>query len=225
MAAENATQATTATSQRKRSRGGTRAVGRPTGTTAAETKRQILDAARKCFAESGYAGTIYRTIGERAGLTAASVHYHFGSKSELFLAVHSDIQDHSISRCRAAIREQTTMQGAITALLDTLQETQSQHPDILRFNALARIEAARHPEIASARDDSRWRSLIAVISKLGSSTGEISPEDERAVRAMLATLVTGLAHHAAVAPHNAHMDAIRAFKLVVSGKVFPDTES
>ncbi len=197
-----------------------RSVGRPSGTTSKETKRLILNAARTCFAASGYAGTIYRAIGEQAGLTAATVHYHFGSKSELFLAVHTDIQDHSISRCRAAVGDQATMQDAITALLDTLSETQSRHTDILRFNAVVRIEAARYPEIASARDDSRWRRLFADISQLGVSTNEISADDEHAVRAMLATLVLGLADHAASAPRTTHMEAIRALKLVVSGAMF-----
>ena len=65
------------------------------------------------------------------------------------------------------------MRHAIIAIVDTLGRFQSRPADILRFNAIARIEAARHSEIASARDDSHWRSLFAEVTQLGISTGEI----------------------------------------------------
>lgn len=213
----NSPQDSDKTSPGGRPSGDVRAVGRPAGTTSEETKRQILDAARQSFAQNGYAGASNKDIAERAGLTAASISYHFGTKHDLFLAVHQDIQDDAFSRCQTAARSETTMRHAIIAIVDTLGKFQSRPADILRFNAIARIEAARHPEIASARDDSHWRSLFAEVTQLGISTGEIPAEDEHAVRALMATLITGLAHHAAEAPPGTHLEALRALKLVVSG--------
>ncbi len=195
----------------------TGAVGRPAGRTAEDTKRRILAAALDCFAEKGFAGTSNKDIAERAGLTAGAVSYHFDSKSDVFLAVHRDNQDDTISRCQAAVRRQTSMAGALAALLDNLGGTRTRAQNILRFNTLARTEAARHPEIAAARDDSRWRALFREVSQLGVSTGAIRPGDELAVRALLATLVAGLSHHAADAPQRNHMEALRALKLLIAG--------
>jgi AcrR family transcriptional regulator len=52
-----------------------------------ETKDQILTVAERLFAECGFAGTTLRTVVSEAGVNLAAVHYHFGSKEELFRAV------------------------------------------------------------------------------------------------------------------------------------------
>ncbi|MDY6783989.1 MAG: TetR/AcrR family transcriptional regulator [Cyanobacteriota bacterium] len=56
-----------------------------------DTKEQILNAAEWLFAEQGFAGTSLRGVIREAGVNLAAVHYHFGSKEELFRAVVSRI--------------------------------------------------------------------------------------------------------------------------------------
>lgn len=51
------------------------------------TRALILDAAREALAAEGYAGTTTRAIAERAGVRLSLVHYHFGGKQELLVAV------------------------------------------------------------------------------------------------------------------------------------------
>ncbi|MGF1675225.1 MAG: TetR/AcrR family transcriptional regulator [Rivularia sp. (in: cyanobacteria)] len=55
--------------------------------TAIDTKEQILNVAERQFAQKGYAGTTLRGVIKEAGVNIAAVHYHFGSKEELFVAV------------------------------------------------------------------------------------------------------------------------------------------
>ncbi|MGK7914345.1 MAG: TetR/AcrR family transcriptional regulator [Prochloraceae cyanobacterium] len=52
-----------------------------------DTKDQILNVAEQLFAERGYAGTSLRQLIKEAGVNLSAVHYHFGSKEELFRAV------------------------------------------------------------------------------------------------------------------------------------------
>ncbi|MGD1807829.1 TetR/AcrR family transcriptional regulator [Dapis sp. BLCC M126] len=52
-----------------------------------DTKEQILNAAEKLFASLGFAGTSLRAIIREADVNLAAIHYHFGSKEELFSAV------------------------------------------------------------------------------------------------------------------------------------------
>ncbi|MGB3513402.1 MAG: TetR/AcrR family transcriptional regulator [Microcoleaceae cyanobacterium] len=52
-----------------------------------DTKEQILNAAEKLFASLGFAGTSLRAIIREADVNLAAIHYHFGSKEELFIAV------------------------------------------------------------------------------------------------------------------------------------------
>ena len=51
------------------------------------TRALILAAAREALSESGYPGTTMRSVAERAGVQLSLVHYHFGSKQRLLVAV------------------------------------------------------------------------------------------------------------------------------------------
>jgi AcrR family transcriptional regulator len=52
------------------------------------TKAAILEAARTVFALLGYDGTTMRRIAVDAGVDSALISYYFGTKQELFVAVH-----------------------------------------------------------------------------------------------------------------------------------------
>ena len=54
---------------------------------ALSTKDRILDAAEALFADAGYDGVSLRQITSAAGVELALANYHFGPKSELFVAV------------------------------------------------------------------------------------------------------------------------------------------
>lgn len=51
-----------------------------------ETREEILDAARRRFAEQGYDGATVRGIAADAGVNAALLHHFFGTKQGLFAA-------------------------------------------------------------------------------------------------------------------------------------------
>jgi AcrR family transcriptional regulator len=51
------------------------------------TKELILEAARESLRERGYSGTSIRAVAERAGVQLSLVHYHFGSKQGVLVAV------------------------------------------------------------------------------------------------------------------------------------------
>ena len=53
---------------------------------AAQSRERLLAAASILFAERGFAGTTTRDIAERAGVDAALIVRHFGSKVGLYLA-------------------------------------------------------------------------------------------------------------------------------------------
>ncbi|MEO1147825.1 MAG: TetR/AcrR family transcriptional regulator [Cyanobacteria bacterium J06638_22] len=55
--------------------------------TTIDTKTQILDVAEHLIAERGFSATTLRNIVSEANVNLAAVHYHFGSKEELFRAV------------------------------------------------------------------------------------------------------------------------------------------
>ncbi|MDR3662585.1 MAG: TetR/AcrR family transcriptional regulator [Mycobacterium sp.] len=55
------------------------------------TRAKLVKTAEKLFAEQGVDAVSVRSVNAAAGLGAASVHYHFGSKDELLRAVVLDL--------------------------------------------------------------------------------------------------------------------------------------
>src|SRR2546429_8767482 len=67
----------------------------------ADTRALVLDAARDELAERGYTGTTTRSIAERAGVQLSLVHYHFGGKRQLLVAVLDRENKRMLERQRA----------------------------------------------------------------------------------------------------------------------------
>ena len=69
----------------KRPPGGTRAERRDQAT--ADTRGAIIAAARGCLLADGYANLSTRRVADAAQVPLSQIHYHFGSKRQLILAV------------------------------------------------------------------------------------------------------------------------------------------
>lgn len=66
----------------------------------AATRARILDAAREVIAADGYAATSTRAVAERAGVNLSLVHYHFGRRGGLLLAVLAEENARLLERQR-----------------------------------------------------------------------------------------------------------------------------
>ncbi len=66
-----------------------------------ETRTSILEAARACLLADGYANLSTRRVAEAAGVPLSQIHYHFGSKQQLILAVLEAENVRLIERQRA----------------------------------------------------------------------------------------------------------------------------
>ena len=60
---------------------------------AAETRREILRAARRLFAQHGFAGTSVQRIAEEAGVAVQTIYSSVGSKAALVVALNDLIDE------------------------------------------------------------------------------------------------------------------------------------
>jgi AcrR family transcriptional regulator len=67
----------------------------------ADTRSRILGAARECLLADGYANLSTRHVAELAEVPLSQIHYHFGSKQRLILAVLEAENDRLLERQRA----------------------------------------------------------------------------------------------------------------------------
>lgn len=90
-------------------------------TTTTDTKTQILDATERLIAEKAFTGTTLRNIASAADVNLAAVHYHFGSKEELFKAAVRRIAQPVVARQLEMLNQllQTTAVPSVEDLLTT----------------------------------------------------------------------------------------------------------
>ena len=65
-----------------------------------QTRGRILDAARACLLADGYANLSTRRVAEAADVPLSQIHYYFGSKQELILAVLAMENERLLARQR-----------------------------------------------------------------------------------------------------------------------------
>ena len=56
-----------------------------------DTRRTLLDTARRLFTRDGFAATRTEEIVEQSGLTRGALYHHFRDKEDLFRAVHEEV--------------------------------------------------------------------------------------------------------------------------------------
>jgi AcrR family transcriptional regulator len=65
---------------------------------ATDTRSALLRAVHECLQERGYAGLSTRQVAERAGVPLSQIHYHFGSKRGLIVALLEEHDKRLIAR-------------------------------------------------------------------------------------------------------------------------------
>lgn len=109
-----------------------------------ETKERILAAAERVFSEHGYGGARTRQIADAAGVNVGLLHYHFGSKDDLYQAVLRSAQERVAAAIHDALTDDTPpaerIANAIRAHFDQLSK--SPYRARLLMDAILR----RHPQ-------------------------------------------------------------------------------
>lgn len=167
----------------------------PAPTARAEAQRErILNAALKCFVESGFHAASMASIAEAAQMSAGLMYRYFANKNAIVLAIIGRQLEEKRSRIRQ-LRSSTNLKAG---LLDAFEqwcagEHRGMNPALfLEMSA----EGTRDPQVAAAlrgSDAVSRRELQAWLSRSPADGGLGLPEDLAGSRALqLQTLVDGL---------------------------------
>jgi AcrR family transcriptional regulator len=72
-----------------------------------ETGTTLLEAAKKVLRQNGYAGLSTRDVAEAAGVPLSQIHYHFGSKQGMVLALFEHLNAQLLDRQNALFGDAT----------------------------------------------------------------------------------------------------------------------
>jgi AcrR family transcriptional regulator len=115
---------------------------------AAETRREILRAARRLFAEHGYANTSVQQIAEDSGVAVQTVYSSVGSKAALVLALNDLIdQEAGVAALAVELFEETDPAQLIAKAVHITRQLNERCGDIVRV--LLSAEPAE-PDAAAA---------------------------------------------------------------------------
>jgi AcrR family transcriptional regulator len=157
------------------------------------TKESILEAARECLREYGYSGTSIRAVAERAGVQLSLVHYHFGSKQAVLVAVLEHENEKLLERQQALFAGSDPLsakwRAACRFLEDDLESGYVRILWELWAAGLADDELAGRWRDATAG----WRRLMAeVVEEWSREVGLELPISATAVATLVANLFQGL---------------------------------
>jgi TetR/AcrR family transcriptional repressor of bet genes len=160
-------------------------------------KPQILAAAVQLLVEEGLASVRVADVARRAGTSATSVIYYFGTKDALFEEAIAGADDAFYAALLADVERLDSGVDRLAWLVVSSSAT-----DWLLWMDLW-VYARRHPEMLAAhrRFDQRFRAMIADSIRHGHARGEWSAVEADAVALRLGSLMRGLAVHVALGEH------------------------
>ena len=202
-----------------------RKLGRPPDTSSEETRRRILEAARRCFAANGYEATSNRQLADSAGLTTGAIYHYFGSKRDLFAEAYAAVQEIVYGRFEAAMAAAPErFVDRVNAVLDEAHVLNREDPSLAQFLVAVRTDVSRDPELGA---DERFRpsnriAFFGDLIELGVRHGEIRAEDARTMFDVISAVMMGLVSASSDNPET-HARAVGGFKALVSGTLIdPD---
>ena len=145
------------------------------------TKSKILEAAGPIFAARGFRGATVREICDEAGVNVASINYHFGDKSRLYLetvrfARNFRAEQFPFPSLDRQIEPRRRLEGFITTLLRRLvsQDTTSWHVRLLTREMMHPTEACR--EVVEQYFNPMFERLLEIVDLI---VGRRLPEYRR----------------------------------------------
>ena len=144
----------------------------------AETRRRLLDAARRVFLRRGWAGTSLDLVVTEAGLTKGAVYSRFRSKADLFLALLEERVARRIADMEAAAAHEHGALGLATALSRQWDERLRADADWSLVALEFRLHAARLPALNrryAALHARLRRAMAGLIEREAREAGEELP--------------------------------------------------
>jgi AcrR family transcriptional regulator len=188
-----------------------RRLGRPPGSSSAESRARILDAARATFADLGWEVTTNNIVAEKVGMTGAALYHYFDSKLEMYRAVHDDAQEQVRTEFGEAAASSDSFVGQFEAILERAYQMNSRDPSLARFLASSRVDMSRYPELKKAMRRWAGNEIVGGLVQTGIATGEISPRQKKEASALIQAILVGLNDAVSddLTEHRAAIDGVR----------------
>jgi TetR/AcrR family transcriptional regulator len=129
------------------------------------TRKKLLVAARRAFAQSGLAGARVDEIAARAGVNKQLVYHYFGDKDALYLAVLEWVYEEIRAQERKLNLEGLQPDKAIKKLIESSFDHLAAHPDFVLLLNDENRGGAKHVR-GSRKLEAMHSPLVSMVSKI-----------------------------------------------------------
>jgi AcrR family transcriptional regulator len=157
----------------------------------ASRRRQILEAAQRCFAREGFHRTTMQDVVREAGLSPGAIYRYFPSKAELVAAIADERHQREAALLEASARGGNApddLRRAMQRFFESLAEAAER--ETRRVGIQVWAEALRDPHVLRVvrRGVDLPRARLATLVRSGQTRGELRPDldADALARAMIA---------------------------------------
>jgi AcrR family transcriptional regulator len=125
------------------------AIAQPATARSERTRAALLDAARQLVETGGFGALTMAAVAQRAGVTRRGAYLHFGSRSELVLALFDHVNQ--VEGLSDSLQRVWAAPDALDALDEWAAHLARFHPRILRVDLATAAAADQDPDAAAHR--------------------------------------------------------------------------
>ncbi|MEX0961058.1 MAG: TetR/AcrR family transcriptional regulator [Burkholderiales bacterium] len=168
------------------------AVSAPKRELSADVRMRLLAATETCIREFGYAGLSTRRVADVAGVPLSQIHYHFGSKEGLVLALLQLQDERLISRQRAMFAESEPLWKRWQKACDFLDDDFASGYVLVLQEMIAAGWSNKAVATQVQRLMRRWHDLLTTVAtEAGEKLGGLGPFAPNEVASLIAHAFLG----------------------------------
>jgi len=156
-------------------------------------RRQILDAAKRCFIAKGLDATTMRDIARDAKLSLGGIYFHYASKSDIFRAICNETYGTVLRKWEAEPTSNNSAVHLISALAQVNIGMVESNPDYFRLATVLNGAAVVDQDLKSIKriHHNGFVGFIENALKAGVDSGELISHDSRGVAEGIVALFDG----------------------------------
>ncbi|MGE0597960.1 MAG: TetR/AcrR family transcriptional regulator [Dehalococcoidia bacterium] len=148
------------------------------------TRDGIVAAAAEIFGQRGFGASSVDEVAQQAGVTKATVYYHFSSKEELYAAVRVALLEQSTAQASESVQSYSDPLSALVHLVElTISLTLDRSRKYMFFHEIVPISNEVRSAIGRAQRD--YAVLLEQAVESGQKAGVIRPGSPRIIVSLL----------------------------------------